>query len=380
MELSNNDYEIISIDLSPATNPGENFMAFLFRSKLEILIKASGDKKTLTYIVKCLLNIVYNEQMVYGYEAFPKEKKIYKEILPAFEKLYEDVGEKVTFGPKLFYSTEHPTDIIVLEYLEDYKMLPKIEGLDIVHVKCGLTWLAQFHAASMVYYELNGPYGDQFKEGVFAKAMEPVYQSYYDNYFDNYITALKELKNGERYAEKAEKWRGQLFNLMVKSIEFDEHSPVNVLCHGDMWSNNLMFKYAEDGSIEDLKTVDYQLLFYGTPAKDLFNFMITSWRTDIKVKEFVNLIAFYHQQLSENLKLLKYQKPIPTLKQLNDELFKRKFLMAGMTVELLPFPLNDVPIAQYDEWLKALYDNPRCRAIFQVIFPWLDARTALELP
>lgn len=322
--------------------------------------------------------------MVSGYQAFPKERKMYNEILPSFEKLYRDVGMNVEFGPKLYYSTDHPTDIIILEYLEDYKMLPKSEGLDIDHVKKGLEWLGKYHAASMVYYELNGPYGDEFKEGIFAENMESVYQPYYDSYFDHYICALKKLKHGDYFIEKVEKWRGQLFKLIVKSIKFDENSPLNVLCHGDMWSNNLMYKYSEDGSINNLKAVDYQLMFYGSPAKDLFNFMITSWRADIKIKEFTNLITFYHKILAENLKVLNYQKPIPTMKDLNDELLKRKFLMAAMTVELLTFPLCEKVMASPDdfgeEWLKALFNNPKVDAIYQIIFPWLDARGALELP
>lgn len=383
LNITPDDYEIISIETKPATKPGENFMSFLFVSKLEIMINGA-DKMNLSYIVKCMLKRnVYNEGLISAYDAFPKEKKNYIEILPAFEKLYEDVGIDVKFGPKLYYSTEDPIDIIVLELLEDYRMRPKIEGLDVEHVKRTLQWLAQFHAASMKFYELNGPYGEDYKDGVFAESVEKLYQPFYDSYFNHYIEALKKLKNGDKYVEKAENWRGNLYNLILKTIKFDENSPLNVLCHGDMWSNNLMFKYSEDGSISDLKTVDYQLLFYGTPAKDLFNFMMTSWRPDIKIKEFDNFISFYHENLAENLKILKFQKPIPTLQQLNEELMKRKFLMTAMTVELLPFPLNEMVISTSEDisnWLTVFYNNPRCEAVFEEVFPWLDAMGALEMP
>jgi Ecdysteroid kinase-like family len=385
LNLLSSDFDLLKINNQPATQPGENFMAFLFRSQLEILIKASGDKKVLTYIVKCLIKKnLYDEKLVSGYAVFPKERKMYQELLPAFEKLYEDQGINFTFGPKLIFDTDQPTDIIVMEFLENYQMLPKFDGLDLDHVKKSLEWLAKFHAASMVYYEANGPYGDEFKEGIFAEVMENVYQPYYDGYFDYFVEAVKKLKHGERYAEKVEKWRGILFKMIVKSIKFDESSPCNVLCFGDLWSNNIMFRYEDEGKIKDVKVVDYQLSFYGTPAKDLFNFMMTSWRPDIKVREFVNLIKFYHDRLCEDLKLLNYCKTIPTLKQLNDELFKRKFLMAAMTVELLPFPLcGKVVSTSHDlneEWYKNFYDNPRCKEIFEVIFPWLYVREALELP
>lgn len=383
LNLNENDYEIISIESAPATAPGENFMAFLFRSDLEILIRDSGDKKTLNYITKCLLKQkVYNEEMVSGYAAFPKEKKMYTEFLPGFEKLYKDVGVEVSFGPKIFYSTEDPTDIIVMEFLSDYEMLPKSRGLDIEHVKKSLEWLARFHAASMVYYDLNGSFGDEFKEGIFAMKMENVYQPYYDAYYTHYMEALNKLKDSEKYAIKAEKWKGKLFKLIAKTIEFDENSP-NVLCHGDLWSNNLMFKYSE-GALVDIKAVDYQIPFYGSPAKDIYNFMMTSWRPDIKIKEFENFIKFYSENLAENLKILNYQKSIPTYEVIYGELMKRKFMMAAMTVELLPFPLIDKAISTQDDlddsWYNIFYNNPRCHAAFEEIFPWLDELGALDIP
>lgn len=363
--------------------PGENFMAVLFRSNLEILIRESGDKKTLNYITKCLLKKnVYNEEMISGYSAFPKEIKMLRDILPDFEKLYKNAGIEVKFGPKIFYSSNVPTDLMIMEFLDDYQMLPKIKGLNAEHVKKSLEWLAKFHAASMVYYDLNGPYGDAFKDGIFAAHMEGTYQPYYDSYDSYYMAALRKLKDGEKYVKKAEKWRGKLFKLITKTIEFDENSP-NVLCHGDMWSNNLMFKYTE-GKLVDVKAVDYQLPFYGTPAKDIFNFMMTSWQMDIRIKEFKNFIKFYQENLESNLKILKYKKSIPTFEDVYGEMMKRKFLMAAMTVELLPFPMVDKQISTTTDlnhdWFSIFYDNPRCEAAFEEIFPWLDEIGALDAP
>lgn len=112
--------------------------------------------------------------------------------------------------------------------------------------------------------------------------------------------------------------------------------------------------------------------------------MMTSWQPDIKIQEFDNFISFYHDNLTENLTILNYQKPLPTLQQLNEELMKRKFLMAAMTVELLPFPLSEMAISTSEdigaEWLTTFYNNPRCEAVFEEVFPWLDARGALDMP
>ena len=41
------------------------------------------------------------------------------------------------------------------------------------------------------------------------------------------------------------------------------------MLHGDCWNNNFMFKYDDEGSLEELMVVDYQLMRYGCIAHDL---------------------------------------------------------------------------------------------------------------
>lgn len=230
LDLKDDEIKILSIDTRPATKPGDNYMAVLLRSKLEVE-KKNGEKLSLSYIVKCLLSSVYNKDMVSGYGAFPKEKKMYSELIPAFEKLYADAGVSVTLGPKCYFACSDPTELIVMEDLSNYEMVHRSIGLDQTHIEKGLAWLGRFHAVSMVYKELNGDYGKEFESGVYASFMEPTYQPYYDGYFEYYLKALKALQNGDKIGEKMEKTRGKLYSLMCKSLEFDENS-LNVLCHG----------------------------------------------------------------------------------------------------------------------------------------------------
>ena len=316
-------------------------MAVLFRSQLQIE-KKNGEKLSLSYIVKCLLATVYNKNMVDGYSAFPKEIKMYSELIPSFEQLYADVGISVNFGPRCYFSGNDPTDIIIMEDLSNYEMLHRSIGLDQAHVEKALAWLGKFHAASMVFKERNGDFGDKFKEGVYSKSMESSYQPYYDGYFDHYLKALKSLPNGEKLIEKVEKWRGKLYSLVCEALDYDENA-FNVLCHGkltnftlsvayryflsgDMWSNNLMFLYDDDRNLKDLKLVDFQLPFWGSVAKDIYNFMMSSWQIDLKVKKFDELIKYYFDSLVENLTILEYKKPLPTFEDLKKELLKRNFV------------------------------------------------------
>lgn len=379
LNLKTDEYKFISIDSKPFMKAGENFMAIVLRSKVEIL--KNDETISLSYIVKCLLSNVFKEEMVTGYSAFPKEKEIYSNILPAFEKLYKDHGLTVKFGPECYFETEEPAQIIIMEDLADYRMVPKNIGLNREHVEAGLVWLGKFHAASMAYHDEFGSYKELFQDGVYALRMEQIYQPYYNGYFPWFIEAVKKLPNGDKIVEKIQKWDGVLFRSIAKTLEYDPNG-LNVLCHGDMWSNNLMFLYDEKEEINDLKVVDYQLLFWGSIAQDIFNFMMTSWQIDIKVKKFNDFIKIYHKSLFEHLKILNYKKNLPTLDDVHNELLRRKFLAAAFTIEILPFPLceKEFTAEMGDEIFNVLYTNPKCQEAFAQVFPWLEELNAFDSP
>jgi hypothetical protein len=316
--LKSDDFKVASIESKPATKPGDNYMAVLIRSKVEIEMK-TGEKQSLSYIVKCLLSSVFNEKMVHGFAAFPREKKMYSELIPAFEKLYADVGVSVTFGPKCYFSSSDPTEMIIMEDLSNYEMVHRSIGLDQAHIEEGLAWLGKFHAASMVYREKIGDYGKEFEFGVYAPNMESVFTSFHDTFFEYYLKALKALPNGDKIAEKVEKWRGELFSHICKAVRYDENA-------FNVWSNNLMFLHDDHHKIKDLKLIDYQLLFWGSVAKDIYNFMMSSWKIELKVRKFDELIKFYFDGLIESLKVLKYEKKLPSFDDLKKELSDRKFV------------------------------------------------------
>lgn len=110
----------------------------------------------------------------------------------------------------------------------------------------------------------------------------------------------------------------------MKSIHIVE-TDFNVLNHGDMWINNIMFQYDNDGNIQEMLFVDLQMCKYGSPAIDLYYFLISSCNPDIKMKEFDYLIRYYYDELIDCLQLLKYSKPLPKLTDLHADIIKRGF-------------------------------------------------------
>jgi thiamine kinase-like enzyme len=97
-----------------------------------------------------------------------------------------------------------------------------------------------------------------------------------------------------------------------------------VLNHGDNWINNLLFKLDSEGSAEDVKLIDYQFSYFGSPAGDLFYFLITSLADDVKAKHFDELIEYYHGELVSDLRKLNYSESIPTLDEIYQDLLEKR--------------------------------------------------------
>lgn len=101
---------------------------------------------------------------------------------------------------------------------------------------------------------------------------------------------------------------------------YREEGRFRVLCHGDFWCNNVMFRYDEEnGSPQQCLLLDFQLANYNSPAFDLNYFIFTSARKDIRLAEMDHFIHHYHQELVSNLKLLRYSGIVPTLSELHRE-------------------------------------------------------------
>jgi aminoglycoside phosphotransferase (APT) family kinase protein len=98
-----------------------------------------------------------------------------------------------------------------------------------------------------------------------------------------------------------------------------------ILNHGDDWLNNMMFKLSEDGTnTEDVKLLDFQISYWGSPSGDLFYFLISSVQDEFKVQHFDEFIEYYHSELVASLVKLNYDQHIPTLSELHSDLLEKR--------------------------------------------------------
>lgn len=119
----------------------------------------------------------------------------------------------------------------------------------------------------------------------------------------------------------------------------------NVLNHGDLWTNNILFLYDSNNRPIDLRFVrfffsrnyliiiylfclqiDFQFSIFTTPALDLHYFICTSPQQDIEKKHLERLLSYYHEQLVANLKKCNYPNDkIPTFEEIYQDFKNRAF-------------------------------------------------------
>ncbi|KAH8247819.1 hypothetical protein KR038_010473 [Drosophila bunnanda] len=383
------DFErIIKGTWNSATKPGDNYASNLLKVNIEAQLK-NGNIEIFSYILKVPTS---NEMINFSdFNLFPKEIEMYGKYVPAFEQLYKDAGSPVTFSAKSFRLTkEASAEYLIMENLQSvgFKMCDRMKGMDMEHTKCTLKKLAQWHAASLKYKELNGPYPPKYDSGIFTEKTANVFKSMFVQTRDLFLTELAKFDGVDEYLHKLPPIMDAHVDKVIEDAKINE-AEFNVLNHGDAWINNIMFQYDAEGRIKETFLLDHQVSKYGNPAQDLYYFIMSSTHLDIKIDQFDYLIRWYHENLEAHAKLLKYNGFVPSLKELHIILLEHPIYAAGSVLSILTVCLHK-PADNFstDAFLRddaegeairaALYNNERYRAHFERIMPWLNKRGLLD--
>lgn len=228
---------------------GDNYVANLFR--LTLLDSKEGNDKPFKVIVKTLINTARQELF---HELHQREVYVYKDVMPKFqgalEKFYKD---KKLILAKCYTSCIDPgKEVIILEDLEElgFQMdQHKFESVDYEHAGLVIRKLAKFHALSFV---LEKEDLTSF-ENIIANCSDIIFKENFlnksnlRNYFNDSVdTSIKLVIDENNRTILTEKLKSNLIDRMRRFLQPRKH---NVLCHGDFWINNILFKHEVRPSI-----------------------------------------------------------------------------------------------------------------------------------
>lgn len=315
---------------------------------------------------------------------------MYNLVVPEMEALYKAAGVEVTFGAKSYELKNAQTEYISLEDLciKGFKNANRLEGLDQAHTERVLRKLAQWHAATAVRVATKGQYPEIVLNGFFKEENRPMMNDMMNGMGQVFVKCCSTYEGNEAYIEKVKALKDVMIDELFKMCVVDP-TEFNVLNHGDSWSNNIMFQYDESGKIKEVYMVDFQVSKYGTVAQDLYYFLISSTKLEDKLSKFDYYVKVYHDNLVEHLKILKYSKPLPSLRDIHKSLYKygtfAYSVATGVMAAVLVDPTESASFenfvgdsAEGADFQMKMYNNPRYRKHMQAILPWLLNRGALD--
>ena len=103
----------------------------------------------------------------------------------------------------------------------------------------------------------------------------------------------------ERYSQKLRAMAEIILDRIVQITRRDDND-FNVLNHGDLWINNMVFRYSDVP--EDLRFLDFQVTHFSSPVIDLQLFFSTSLSEEVREYHLDRLMEVKLILIKENTK------------------------------------------------------------------------------
>lgn len=243
--IDNFDYHVEIV-----SGKGDNYIANIFR----VLIKDTEKDNNVSVIVKTLVKTSRQDTF---YELHGREVIVYTEVIPIFESIQDHLEDDKVLLPKCLYSSaEKGKEILILEDLSAQnfamdKKLSQFEKLDYLQVRLVLSQLAKFHALSFIceekkiesFEKLKGRFDDIIFEKTFLD------KSKLKDYFPECYEMSLKVINDLDAKKKLEQVKDKLLTIMKKYVQQTKY---NVLCHGDCWINNILFKHQVSLNLDNI--------------------------------------------------------------------------------------------------------------------------------
>ena len=240
--------------------PQKKFSGFLgqyYNLKVTLVHRKSSEViEKLNFFVKMLPKMGVQYDFVKEGGCFETERGLYEKIFP---KMLTAMEKNAI--PECFLGIKDYA--LVLEDMsnEGYKMLDKFQFLDLDHLLIIIENLTQLHAGSLIFEEKNRMTVMQFcyTNKILINSGDAVFQTTLDSFSKN-LMAMVDLI-GDIDLQKKEEFKVKIAG--TSSRHYKKTAPStkhrNVLCHADLWTNNIMFKNNKNGKVNQCCFIDFQM-------------------------------------------------------------------------------------------------------------------------
>ncbi|KAJ8916043.1 hypothetical protein NQ315_010911 [Exocentrus adspersus] len=286
--------------------------------KLKLTINKAGDDVVLNLFAKFMIDFP-KDAFPRGEDAFPRvgdafpkdgpptlslqEEFVYTVFVPELKNI--GLGNICDFLPRCYFMRS--SDVMVFEDLtySDYEAVNSEEPYSYEMLLLVVKKLAKMHACSLLYEEITSKgsgettkinvqfskYVMGFSQAVDTKFKDTIHYCNVNttvNYIYNQFPDVAKEITMEEFRERSRNIFDSVLDKMKTSGKYR-----NVICHGDLWGGNMLFKFKDTRPV-DCFLVDYQMIKYCPPAQDLMAFLYINTRTNYLSK----LINDYYTEMS----------------------------------------------------------------------------------
>lgn len=318
--------KIASYHTKCLTKPGDNYGSLLLAVEVVLM-----DGEVINLVAKMCPPNEWIKKMFNVPVTFKKEANVYKVIAKTLQEFQLESGVNCTtdffaryYGSRISLnpSSEEVDDdaVLLLENLkiQGYSIGDRFDGFDLKTTEAIVVALANLHSVT-VALKIKNPQifqenirlhlppmkgfsdiSDEIKEGMKNNLLKILEKN---DEITPYLTTIKDyLNRGEKAFEE---------NTTARE-------PFATVCHNDFWVNNIMIKTINDQT--KIKILDFQIVDYGSPARDLIFFLYSSVQRDVIDKHSANFIQLYYKTFINTLERFKCDVTPFSFQVFNDEL------------------------------------------------------------
>nr|XP_045597164.1 uncharacterized protein LOC123757507 isoform X2 [Procambarus clarkii] len=295
---------ILSFSVVGGTSPGDGFNSELVLLDVEVSVN-EGETSRNTIILHLAAKFSSLNPMICEInkklKSSLREYLVYAEIIKELNEFQSAKApeEPCIPIPELIYGKcTKKENILLMENIKitGYETYNKHKGLDFDHLKIVIEEIARIHVLSHAYYQSSS---FQEKYTCFPTTSEhliktkPVISAVLE-----VAIAFLESQNDKDVTERVKACKQSLIEKYTCALP--EEDTIKCLIHGDLWINNIMYKYKDpqlNGShqeIEGIKLIDWGNTSWGSPFFDLQYLLHASTTHTIRTTHLEELLHHYH--------------------------------------------------------------------------------------